>query len=105
MIFERTASVARLSQTALDGDKEQYVTIEGYGNININIQPASGEVLALVNGVYGQTFTAFTTVSGIAIGDRVTVSGTFDRYYVKGINDWYYAPIPHVELILFKGDS
>lgn len=103
MFLNQVAAVARLSPESLDNDKEQYATI--MGRISINIQPATAELTAMAEGVYGQTFQAFTAVSGIAIGDQITVSGTGNKFIVKGVNDWHYAPIPHYELVLFKGDN
>lgn len=105
MYFEKTAAIARLSPTQADNNKEQYAEITIYSNIDINIQPATPELTALVEGALGQTFQAFVAVSGIAIGDRVTVSGTYDIYTVKGVGNWNYGPIPHLELVLFKGDQ
>ena len=52
----------------------------------------------------GKTYTGFTPVSGIFIGDRVTVSGGA-TFIVKGVKDWIQAPIPHLELLLFEGDE
>jgi len=105
MFFERTCAVARLTPTADNANKEQYVTIAAYQNININIQPATAELTAVADGVYGQTFQAFVSVSGIRNGDRITVSGTNAIYSVKGVSDWNYGLLPHYELILFKGDN
>lgn len=105
MFFERTASVQRLTPVISDNDKEQYENVGNYGNISINIQPASAELTAVSDGVYGQTYQAFVNVSGINIGDRITPSGTSDYFIVKGKSDWNYLPIPHLELVLFKGDA
>lgn len=105
MFFERTASVQRLTPVIADTDKEQYENVGNYENIQINIQPASAELTAITEGAYGQTFQAFVSVSGINLGDRITPSGTSDYYIVKGKSDWNYLPIPHLELVLFKGDE
>lgn len=105
MFLNQNASVARLSPNSNDNDKEAYVELSGKGNIAINIQPASDQLVAVSEGVYGKTFTAFTSVSGIEVGDRVTLSGVGKKFIVKGIKDWYYEPIPHLELLLFEGDS
>lgn len=105
MIFDKNASVARLSPDSSDNNKEAYVELSGLGNIRINIQPANSELLAVANGVYGQTYQAFVAISGISVGDRITVSGTGQKYIVKGVADWYFLAIPHLELILFKGDQ
>lgn len=105
MFFEKIASVARLSPLSSDSNKEQYAEITIYGAIEINIQPATPELTAIADGAYGQVFLGFVTASGIALGDRITVSGTADQYIVRGIANWNYAPIPHLELTLFKGDN
>lgn len=103
MFLNQNAKVARLSPNSINNDKEAYLDI--MGNIPINVQPASPELTAVSDGVYGQTYEAYTTVSGIEIGDRITLSGTSKNFVVKGIRDWYYDPIPHLELILFAGDN
>lgn len=105
MILDKNASVARLTADSDDSDKEAYVAVDGLGNVKINIQPADAELTAVADGVFGQTFQAFVSVSGIKIGDRITVSGSNIQYLVKGVRDWYFAPLPHVELVLFEGDS
>lgn len=105
MMFFKKASVARLSPTASNNDKELYVELSEMGNINIDIQPASSEVVAINEGIAGKTYSAFVSVSGIVVGDRVTVSGTGQAFVVKGRSDWNYGPIPHLELVLFESDN
>ena len=102
MILPFNTSIARLSPEASDNDKEKYAVINPL--VPMDIQPANAELTVMVEGKYGQTFRAFTTYSGVSIGDRVTVSGG-DVYKVKGIDNWNYGPLPHVELVLFKGDD
>lgn len=103
MYLDKNASVSRLSPNASNNNKEAYATI--FNNVKINIQPASAELVAVSEGVYGQTSLGFVSVSGIEIGDLVTISGTGDQYVVKGVNEWFYNPIPHLEIVLFKGDK
>lgn len=98
-----TAQIARLSATPGNSDKENYSVINV--SVPMDIQPASAELIAITEGRYGQVFKAFTTYSGIAIGDRITVSGTGDIYKVRGVDNWNRPPMPHVELVLFKGDN
>lgn len=105
MYLDKVVSVQRLTPTTLDSDKEQYQAVGNYGAIKMNIQPASAELTAVSEGVFGQTFQAFTTVSGLRIGDRITVSGSNQQFIVKGIQDYYWGPIPHLEVILFKSDN
>lgn len=104
MYLDLTVSIDRLLPDS-DTDKESYQAVGNYQAVKMNIQPASPELTAVVEGAYGQTFRAFVTVSGIKIGDRVTVSGTGQRYIVKGLDNYYWGPIPHLEIVLFKGDN
>lgn len=104
-ILDKTVSIQRLTVVLSDSDKEQYQEVGNMHNVAMNIQPATPELTAVSEGVYGQTFQAFTAVSGIKIGDRVTVSGTSEKFIVKGINNWYNAVLPHLEITLFKEDN
>lgn len=103
MILDLSARLSRISPLSDNSNKEQYSTI--IESFPINIQPASAELLVLAEGKLGQTFQAFTTVSGIEIGDKVTVSGINTIYTVKGVDNWNMQPLPHLELVLFKGDA
>lgn len=105
IIYGKTTSISRLTVTVGNSDKEQYQTVTGLEAVKMDIQPASAELTAVSNGVYGQTFRAFTSTSNLKIGDRVTVSGNNKNYIVKGISDWNYGPLPHLELVLFEGDN
>lgn len=102
MYLNQVATVARLSRNSNDNDKEMYAQI---ATVSINVQPATPELSAVSDGVYGEVSRAFVTYSGVQVGDRITISGTNKAYIVKGVNDWNYAPIPHLELVLFKGDA
>ena len=104
MFYDKIASIARLTPETADTDKERYGAVGNYEAIDINIQPATAELTAVSDGVYGQTFRAFVAVSGIMVGDRVTVSGTGDVFTVKGVDDLFFSPIPHLELVLWKGN-
>lgn len=103
MLFERYISIARMSPTQASNDKEAYAVIAT--GIPFNLQPASAALTAMADGVYGQTYQGFTTYSGFAIGDQVSISGTTRKLIVKSLSDWNYQPIPHYELILFEGDQ
>lgn len=105
LYLDKVVSIDRLSPTDADSDKEQYRAVGNYHGVRMNIQPATAELTAVSDGVYGQTYQAFVTVSGIKIGDRVTVSGSGDKFIVKGISDHNWGPIPHLEIVLFKGDN
>ena len=105
MYLDKICTVYRLQPDINDPDKESYQTVGNYHNVQINIQPASAELTAVSDGVYGQTYQAFATVSGIMVGDRITVSGTNKNFIVKGVSDYIWGPIPHLEITLFKGDN
>jgi hypothetical protein len=105
MYLDKIASIARLTADSLDSDKEQYQPVVALAAVRINVQPASAELTAITEGQFGQTFQAFTQTTGIKIGDRITISGTNAKYTVKGIQDHNWGPIPHLELVLFKGDN
>jgi hypothetical protein len=81
----------------ISGTTETYQHIADF---KINIQPATPESTAMVNGVYGRTFIAFMTYSGLNIEDQVTISGVETPYKVKGILPYDYAPMAHYEVIL-----
>lgn len=100
MYLDKNASIGRLS-TTVPGERA-YATI--MPNVRINVQPASAELVAVSEGVFGQTSLGFLSVSGLEIGDLVTISGTGDKYVVKGVNDWFMLPLPHLEVVLFKAD-
>ena len=95
MILDKVVTVKTLSATAADADQETYGTLSGAEAVKMNIQPAGGELTVLAEGQYGKTFRFFTTYSGLAIGMRVTVSGTSDTYSVRGVEDWGFGPLPH----------
>lgn len=105
MYLDKVVSISRLQPNVGNSDKEQYQAVGNMGAVRMNIQPATAELTAISNGVYGQTFTAFVSVSGIKIGDMVTVSGSNKNFIVKGINDHIWGPLPHLELVLFLGDN
>lgn len=105
MFLDKIASAERLQPNAGDTDKEQYQAVGNLNAFKINIQPATAELTAISNGVYGQTFQAFVSISGLLIGDRITISGTGQQYIVRGRQDHWWGPIPHLELVLFEGDN
>ena len=105
MILDRVVSIARLTPDNSDNDKETYVTVSGLEGVKMNIQPADAELIALTEGQVGRTYKAFTAISGIQISDKITISGSSTSYLVKGISDWYFGPIPHLELVLWLGDE
>lgn len=103
MIQDKIVSVKYLLPDASDSDKESYVANAALSNVKINIQPAGDQTIAIVGGVLGQTYTAFTTRSGISEGNYLTVSGTTNVFIVRGVTDWSTPNlIPHYELLLDK---
>ena len=109
MILDRVVAISRFTQDSDDADKEQYQVGEGiFIGVPMNIQPASPDETVMVDGAYGKTFSAYTTQSGIKIGDRVTVSGTGQQLRVRGVGDWSNPDlIPYYEytLVEFEEDT
>ena len=88
---------ARHFKPTVSGITEKYRFVTSF---RINIQPATGESTILVGGVYGRTFTAFMTYSGLNIEDRVKVHGEATPFRVKAVQNYNYAPLKYVEAIL-----
>lgn len=84
-----------------NGTSENYIEAVTF---KANVQPAGGESTAMINGTYGQVYTAFTTYSGLQIGDYVTASGTTSisgtSYRVKAVRNFNYGPLPHFEVTI-----
>jgi hypothetical protein len=109
-VLDKIVFVARLAKTA-DVDKEIYTAHSGYlgpgqiatSAVRMNIQPASAETTVLVDGIFGKTYRAFTSASGVVEGMQVTVSGTGAQYFVRGREVHDNGILPrHYELILTK---
>ena len=106
MILEHTISIARLTKDLNNLNKESYQNNDALASVRCQIQPASPEQVALADGIFGQTYACFTTVSGILTGDKVTVSGTNEVYKVRGIEDWSLIEgIPHFEIVIVKAEE
>ncbi len=110
-VMDKTAFVGRLSPDASDSDKETFTTYSGFvaasgvatAAIRINIQPASAETTALVDGVIGKIFTGYTSASGVVEGMQLTMSGTGEQYFVRGREAHDNGILPrHYELTLSK---
>jgi len=100
MVLETVVSIQRL-QAGANPNQESYVTI--LQGVRMHISPASPQITAVMEGVYGNTYQAYTKISGIKMGDQVTISGSNTKYVVKGANQ-HPSPLPHMELILFGGE-
>ncbi len=106
MILDLMVSVSHLTKDSDNANKEQFVLDTGLWSIPINIQSAGAEETAISEGVFGRTYTAFTTQSGIHIGDLLTVSGTGQLLRVKGMEDWTSPDlVPHYEYILVEPEE
>lgn len=101
-MVDTVVSISRLTQDADNTDKESYVPNLALQSVKAGIQPASPEETAIADGVFAQTFTMYTTYSGVLVGDKVTTSGTGETYYVKGREQWDMDPLPHFELMLVR---
>lgn len=106
MILDRLISIARLTKDSDNAQKESYVSNAALQAVRCQIQPASPEDTAIAEGVYGQTYLGFTSISGILSGDKVTVSGTGEVFRVKGVEDWSYPDLsPHFEFTLVRWEE
>ena len=98
-VQDKTVFVYRLEKESGDVDKQEYNSADFVARMNI--QPADSETTVMVDGVFGKTFRAFTTNSGIVEGMKVTVSGISSDYLVKGRQPHDNGILPaHYELIL-----
>ena len=103
MILDKTISVERLIKDHDNNDKESYQPNLALQAVRCNIQPASAEQVALVDGVFAQAYFGFLSQSGILTGDKVTISGTGEVFRVKGIENWAMTDIiPHYEMTLLR---
>lgn len=105
MIFDKKVDVYRLLPDSQDADFEYYQKI--YTGVHVQIQPESPDFEASVNGTFGRTFRMYCTQSGLAINDKIVVSGSVTisgmEYIVRGIADWNMPPLPHFEVRLEEG--
>lgn len=103
LIYDQIVAVSRLIKDADNTSKEQFQANMALQHVKCQIQPATPEQTAISNGVFGQTYTMFTTTSGIFAGDKITVSGTGEILRVRGVEDWsQISGIPHYEVTLVK---
>lgn len=73
---------------------------------NVDIQPASPERVAEVDGRFGAIFTAYVDIDiDIKVGDQVKID-TGKTYGVKGVQIWQGAGLlDHKELVLESQDA
>lgn len=85
-------------------------TMSATGTVwNADIQPASPQRQASIDGRFGAVYTAFVDVdSGVKEGDQIHVIGIGSSkvYSVKGVNTWRGAGLlDHLELLLVSQDG
>lgn len=106
MFFDRVANIWRLQTDSDNTSKEAYVAYAPLQDVAINIQPSSPEDTVVAGGVFGQSYIAFTTYSGILEGDKVVVEQTGEVLMVKGKTNWMSPDgIPHIELLLTEFET
>ena len=101
MYLDKVMLVEHLAPTV--SGQETYQSHPGFTFVAMNIQPMGADFMAISEGIYDKLFKGFTTNSGIVETFRLTVSGTTDKYVVRGRESYGYGPLPHFELVLEKG--
>lgn len=94
--------VEALVQDVDNSDKESYQVDISQLAVPADVQPANGEDTVLAEGVYGKTYNIFTTISGIIVGNRVTVMNTTMSGLIMNIvgrKDYNSGFVPHYELL------
>jgi len=88
------------------GSADRYAMSATFTAFNVDIQPASPERVAEVDGRFGAIFTAYVDVSvDIKAGDQVKID-TGKTYGVKGVQIWQGAGLlDHKELVLESQDA
>lgn len=96
MLFDKFVSVE--FRTA-SGSNFVYMPHTGLPHVPVNIQPVGREFANMNNGMFYKTYKIFTTNSGIVENYRLTVSGTGEKYIVRGRQRFDYIVAPHYELV------
>ena len=103
ILQDAVVSIYRLTKDADNADKEQYQANAALASVKCQIQPATASETAIAEGVFGKTYTMFTTESGIKEGDKVVLADTGEIFRVKGIMNWADIDlIPHYEMTLVE---
>ena len=106
MILDRVCDVHRLQADANNVNKESYAVYAPLANVAINFQPATPEDTVIAEGVFGQAYVGFTTISGILEGDKLVFQKTGEVMMVKGKQNWMSPDgIPHIELLLTEFET
>ena len=107
LILDRVVDIWRLSLDVGSTTKESYVQYTPLDDTPINWQPANNEDVIVAGGVFGQTYVAFTTVSGILEGDKLVAQQTGESFIVRGKSNWESPAIggSHTELLLVEFET
>ena len=106
LILDRVGDIHRIQADSNDVNKESYVAYAPLADVPLNVQPGSAEDAIVAGGVFGQTFVAFTTASGILEGDKLVLQQTGETYIVKGKSNWQSPDLsPHTELLLVEFET
>jgi len=101
-ILDTIITVKRLTKDSNNTKKESYIANAALQSVKVNLQVAGGEEIAIADGVFGQTYTGFTTCSGLKPGDHITVSGSTETMVIRGIESWDSDPCPHYEFVCVR---
>jgi len=101
-ILDSVIAVKRLTKDSNNTKKESYVANAALQSVKVNLQVAGGEEIAIADGVFGQTYTGFTTCSGLKTGDHITISGTSETMVIRGLENWDSDPLPHYEFVAVR---
>lgn len=103
MILDRNINVYQLQSDSDNSDKEQYSLNLALVSIPANLQPSSPQDALITDGVYSQSYTMFTSCSGIQTGDKIVVSGENTEFIVRGTEDWSLPDlISHYKFVIQK---
>lgn len=98
MLFDKFVSV-EYRVTSGTYNNSVYVPHPSFTWVPVNIQPIQPE-FGVSDGMAFKHYKVFTTASGIVEGMRLTVSGTGERFVVRGRQRFDYIVAPHYELVV-----
>jgi hypothetical protein len=106
MILDRVADFQRLQPDLTNANKESYQAYVPLQNVPIDIQPATNEDTVVAQGVFGHTWTGFTSISGMLVGDKLVIQQTGENLIVRGVQNWMSPELgPHTELLLAEFET
>lgn len=103
MLFDKYVTVEYRTVSGTYGN-QVYVAHPGFTTVAVNIQPIQDTFANTGNGMFFKNYRVFTTNSGIVEGFRLTVSGTGEKYIVRGRANYGYIVLPHFELVAERDD-